>query len=297
MRCRESGCGPSRGGRAAMGLVLLLCGITPVVGDAASSGPAPVLPRPDHVVIVIEENHAYDEIIGNPDAPYINALGARGALFNRSYAVTHPSEPNYLALFSGSTQGLRSDSCPHTYTGPNLASELVRHKRSFAIYSESMPVVGYAGCRSGNYYRKHNPAVNWQGVNVRAAMNLPYTRFPVDFDALPTVSFVIPNAIHDMHDGTVRQGDRWLRKHLDAYVRWARTHNSLLILTWDEDDRQSGNHIPTLFVGPMVRPGVYTTPIDHYRVLRTLEDLYGLAHLGHSAESRPIRGIWLPARQ
>ncbi|HQU15188.1 MAG: hypothetical protein B7Z66_05775 [Chromatiales bacterium 21-64-14] len=271
----------------------VLGGIPLVAWSGELGGTPPTLPRPDHVVIVIEENHAYDEIVGNPDAPYINALAARGALFNRSYAVTHPSEPNYLALFSGSTQGLRSDSCPHTYTGRNLASELVRRKQSFATYSESMPAVGYTGCHSGDYYRKHNPAVNWQGVNVRKTMNLPFTRFPTNFDALPTVSLVIPNAMHDMHDGTVRQGDRWLRKHLDAYVRWAQNHNSLLILTWDEDDRQSDNHIPTLFVGPMVTPGVYPTPIDHYRVLRTLEDLYGLAPLGHSAQTRPIHGIWV----
>lgn len=256
-----------------------------------SAGAGSPAPPPDHVVVVIEENRSYSDIIGNPDAPYINSLARHGALFNRSFAVTHPSEPNYLALFSGSTQGLRSDSCPHAYTGPNLAGALARAGRSFAIYSESLPSVGFTGCRFGEYRRKHNPVVNWQGINVPKSVNRPFTGFPADFRTLPTVSFVVPDMMNDMHDGSVKRADTWLRERLGAYIRWARTHNDLFILTWDEDDRQSGNHIPTLFVGGMIHNGVYTQRIDHYGVLRTLEELYGLPNLGHSAQRRLITGI------
>lgn len=78
------------------------------------------VPRPDHVVIVIEENHSYSEIIGSPAAPYINSLAAQGALFTQSYAITHPSQPNYLDLFSGFNQGVTNDSCPHYFTTDNL---------------------------------------------------------------------------------------------------------------------------------------------------------------------------------
>jgi hypothetical protein len=109
---------------------------------------------------------------------------------------------------------------------------------------------------------------------------------------LPTVSFVIPNLNNDMHDGTVAQADAWLRRHLDRYVRWARTHNSLLIVTWDEDDNSQDNQIPTIVTGQPVKPGSYAEQIDHYSVLRTLEDLYGLPDVGSSASAAPIGDCW-----
>lgn len=254
------------------------------------------LPRPAHVVIVIEENKAFDQIIGNPAAPYINALAQHGALFTQAYAVTHPSQPNYLALFSGSTHGVTTDACLGSLAGPNLASALLRAGYGFAIYSESMPRPGYTGCAYGLYRRKHNPAVNWQGVNVPAAANLPFDRFPRDYARLPTVAIVVPNLRHDMHNGApaaaIARGDRWLREALAGYVRWARTHNSLLVLTWDEDDRRSGNHIATLIAGAGVRPGAYATRIDHYRVLSTLAAMYRLRPPGRAAGVPPITQIW-----
>ncbi|MGB7757600.1 MAG: alkaline phosphatase family protein, partial [Salinisphaera sp.] len=146
---------------------------------------------------------------------------ADGALFQRAYGVTHPSEPNYLALFSGSLQGVRSDSCPHHFTDGNLASELDAAGLSFAVYSQGLPHAGYQGCRLGEYARKHNPAVNWQGVNLAPSQNLPFTAFPKQFGNLPTVSFVIPDIDHDMHSASIRAGDHWLQKHLQRYGHWA----------------------------------------------------------------------------
>jgi len=261
---------------------------------AASSAQAQIgVPRPDHVVIVIEENHAYSEIIGNAAAPYLNSLARQGASFTASFAVTHPSEPNYLALFSGSTQGVTDDSCPHMFTAPNLASELIAAGLTFGGYSEDMPSVGYTGCQFQQYWRKHNPWVNWQGVNIPSTANMPFTSFPSDFTRLPNVAVVVPNQNNDMHDGTIQQADTWLQTHLDAYVQWAKTNNSLLIVTWDEDDSSSSNRIPTLFVGPMVNSGQYSETINHYNVLRTLEDLYGLPYAGNSATATPITDVWV----
>jgi hypothetical protein len=248
------------------------------------------VPRPDHVVVVVMENHSNTDVIGNSSAPYINSLADSGANFSQSYAITHPSEPNYLALFSGSTQGLTDDSCPHSYDSANLASELIANNLTFEGYSESMPYDGYTGCSSGAYARKHNPWVNF--TNVPAASNLSLTSFPSDYSQLPTVSFVVPNLNNDMHDGTVAQGDSWLQQHIDGYLQWAKTHNSLLILTFDEDDYGSGNRIPTVFAGASVTPGVYSERIDHYDVLRTLEDAYGLPHAGASASATPITDVW-----
>ncbi|HEX6497650.1 MAG TPA: alkaline phosphatase family protein [Micromonosporaceae bacterium] len=263
----------------------------PTAPSSTAAAPATAaVPRPDHVVVVIEENHSYSSIIGNSSAPYINSLASQGALFSQSYAVTHPSEPNYLALFSGSTQGLTDDSCPHTYSTANLGQELIGAGLTFAGYSESMPYDGYTGCTSGSYARKHNPWVDF--TNVPSADNLTFADFPTTYSTLPTVSIVVPNLQDDMHDGSVSQGDTWLKNNIDGYAQWAKTHNSLLIVTWDEDDSLSSNHIPTIFVGQQVKPGTYTERINHYNVLRTIEDAYGLPYAGNSSSATPITDVW-----
>jgi hypothetical protein len=254
----------------------------------------PTVPTPDHVVIVIEENHSYNEIIGSSAAPYINSLASQGALMTNSFAVEHPSQPNYLDFFSGSNQGVTNDNTPppgSPYSTANLGQELIAAGRTFGGYSEDQPSVGYTGSSSGNYVRKHNPWVDFS--NVPSTDNMPYAGyFPTDYTQLPTVSIVVPNLLDDMHDGTIQQGDTWLQNNIDAYKQWAMTHNSLLIVTWDEDDHTQGNQIPTIFVGPMVTQGQYSEQINHFNVLRTIEDMYGLPYAGQSATANPIADIW-----
>ena len=284
---------PARSARvrwsAAIGAVLTA--LTLGVANARATTPtAAAVPRPSHTILVILENHSYSDIIGNPAAPYLNSLAAHGASFTRSFATTHPSEPNYLALFSGSTHGVTSDSCPHTFTGRNLGSELRAAHDSFGGFSESLPRTGYSGCSYGPYARKHNPWVNF--ADLPRSANRPFSSFPARFSSLPTLSVIVPNLNHDMHNGTVAQGDRWLRHHLAAYVRAARRHDGLLIVTWDEDDGSVPNRIPTIVVGAGVKPGRYAERINDYRLLCTLETAYGLPLLGHSAQQRPITNIW-----
>ncbi|MGN6635778.1 MAG: alkaline phosphatase family protein [Oryzihumus sp.] len=261
-------------------------------GPAASAGVGQVtrVPHPAHVVVVVMENHSYGQVIGSADAPFINSLARSGALLTQSYAVSHPSEPNYLALFSGSTQGLGDDSCPHTYTGANVGSRVLASGRRFVGYSEGLPTTGFTGCDAGSYARRHNPWVSFS--TVPATANQPLTRWPANHASLPALSFVIPDVVNDMHDGSIGTGDRWLATHLGSYAAWARTHNSLLVLTWDEDDDNAGNHVATLVVGAGVRPGHYADHVDHYRVLRMLCDLMGVAPMGFAASQAPITSIW-----
>jgi acid phosphatase len=242
------------------------------------------------MVIVAEENHSYGGIIGNPDAPYINALAESGALFTDSHGVEHPSQPNYLDLFSGSNQGATDDGCPNAFSTGSLALYLLNTGRTFTGYSEDLPAPGSTVCQSGKYYRKHVPWVNF--TNIPTATNQPLTSWPAELADLPTVSFVIPNQDNDMHDGTVAVADSWLKAHLDLYVQWAQAHNSLFILTWDEDDFTPANHIPTVFLGPMVRAGYYAEPVTHFNVLRTIEDMYDLPYAGQSQAAQPITGVW-----
>lgn len=251
---------------------------------------AEALPRPDHIVIVVEENKSFSQIIGNKQAPYINALARRGALFTNSYGVTHPSQPNYLALFSGTTHGIRSNACPLDLHGDSLASALIAQGLSFVSYSESLPETGYAGCIYGAYMRKHNPAANWKEL---AAFNQPFSAFPRDYANLPTVSLVMPDQLNDMHDGSIARGDAWLEKNVEQYAQWAMTHNSLLIVTWDEDDGSEGNRVATMFVGSMIKPGNSMQRINHYSLLRMLAEMYGFPFLGESAGQKSLTGVWL----
>lgn len=258
---------------------------------AADARAAPAsLPMPDRVIVVMEENHSYADIVGSPSAPYMNSLAQSGALFTDSHAIEHPSQPNYLDLFSGSNQGVTDDTCPHSFDVANEGSELIEAGFSFAGYSEDLPEKGSPACTYGEYARKHAPWTNF--IDLPRNTNLPFTSFPQKYRKLPTVSWVIPNLDDDMHDGTIQEADTWLKNNLGGYVKWMQKHNSLLIVTWDEDDGTKANHIPTFFAGPMVKPGQYSETINHYSVLRTIEDMYGLSPLGNSQNATPITDVW-----
>lgn len=257
---------------------------------AATAAAAPRVPRPDHVVVVMMENKDRSTIIGSTSAPYLTALAKRGANMSQSYGVTHPSQGNYVALFSGSQHGVTSDTCPQNLGDqPNLGTQLQAAGLTFFGFAESLPSSGFTGCGQGRYQRKHNSWVDFS--NLRPGLNQPFSAFPADYARLPTVSFVTPNMCNDMHDCPVATGDAWLKTHLDAYAQWAQTHNSVLVVTFDES-AGTVNHIPTVIVGQRVRPGVYPDWMNHYTLLRTIEDAYGLAPLGWAAKVGPVRSIW-----
>ncbi|MEO9170921.1 MAG: alkaline phosphatase family protein [Candidatus Baltobacteraceae bacterium] len=249
-------------------------------------------PPPAHVVVIVEENKSYRDIVGNSeDAPYINSLVARAALFTNSHAVAHPSQPNYMALFSG-LKNSDGDSCDVDgvpAAAPNLGGEAIEAKLTFAGYSEDLPAQGSTVCYSGRYARKHVPWAHFS--DIPGSDNKPFSAFP-RYDRLPTIAFVIPNLLNDMHSASIQRGDAWLQQNIDPLVTWAMTHNTLIVLTWDEDDGSLSNQIPTLFIGPMVKPGRYNALVTHYAVLRTLEDLYHLPAAGASATAVPIANIW-----
>ena len=269
---------------AAVGLV----GTTAVAPGCAQA--APQVPAYSHVVIVVEENHSASAVLGNTAAPFINSLAAGGALMTQSYAVTHPSQPNYLALFAGDTFGVDSDACPlNLGDAPNLASGLIAAGYSFGGFSEGLPAQGSTVCTAAGYARKHAPWVNF--TNVPASASQPLGAFTGD-GSLPTVSFVIPDLADDMHDGSIAGADSWLAAHLTGYADWAKANDSLLIVTWDEDDDRADNHIATIFYGAGVRPGTYDAPINHYSVLSTVQEIFRLPKTGQAASAAPITGIW-----
>jgi hypothetical protein len=266
--------------------VLVGAGVTAAAPQAQA---AASVPRFDHIVLVMFENKSAWQLTSS-SSPYFTSLAGQGAKFTQSYAITHPSQPNYIALFSGGTQGVSNDDCPKNLTAGNLGNQLISAGLSFKGYSEAMPSDGYTGCSSGTYRRKHNSWVDFG--NVPAASNLTFAAFPSDYTQLPTVSFVSPDMCNDMHDCSIGTGDSWLKNKLDGYAQWAKTHNSLLIVTFDEDNYLALNRVYTFFVGAGVKPGSYSSKITHYTVLRTIETAYGLPALGGAANVSPITDVW-----
>lgn len=256
-------------------------------------------------MIVIEENHSFDQVIGSPNAPYMNGLAQSGALFTRFYGVTHPSQPNYLQFFSGSSQGVTDNTVPAPgapFATPNLAAALTGVGASFCGWSEDLPGVGSTVASSGAYVRRHNPWVNWQvapsGPNqIPPELNKPFSMFPADFDMLPAVSIVVPNLLNDMHDGTIAAADAWLVQHIKPYTDWAQAHNSLLIITWDEDQGAARNRIPTIFHGPMVRQAQQGATRTLHDLLRTVEAMHGAPLSGAAARASTIVGAFKGERR
>ncbi|MGW9210056.1 alkaline phosphatase family protein [Embleya sp. NPDC055664] len=260
---------------------------------------AGAIPRYDHVVVVVHENANQEEIIGSSQAPYLNQLAASGASLTDFHGETHPSQPNYLAMFSGSAQGVTGDECPppgSPYSADNLGRQLIDVGATWGSYNEDWSAADPGACTSGSYARKHNPWLSF--ANVPAATTYPMTAFPTDYTALPTVSYVVPNLCNDMHDRLfnpacgISTGDTWTRNKLSGYAEWAKTHNSLLVVTWDEDNFRSENRIATILYGAHVKPGRYAGRKDHYSLLRTFEDMYGTRRSGQAATAAPITEVW-----
>src|SRR5690349_1167863 len=263
----------------------------PTAPTPSAASVANPVPTPEHVVVVVFENKDVDQVLGSGDAPYLDELARTGANFVNAHAEAHPSQPNYLALFAGDMLGVTDNSCLHVLRADNLATQLAAAGRTFVGFSEDLPSAGFSGCTSGDYAQKHAP---WAAfTNVLPDAHKPWSAWPNAYERLPTVSFVVPNLCNDMHDCAVATGDRWLRDHLADYLVWARAHNSLLVVTFDESESYRGdNGIVTIIDGAGVRPGPVDERVDHYRLLRTLEAMYGLAPLGRAAATEPITGIW-----
>ncbi|WP_327321728.1 alkaline phosphatase family protein [Streptomyces sp. NBC_01210] len=290
------GSSTSRWRTTAAGIFSTLC-LVATLGAADSHAAAPkadaALPGYDHVIVVVFENKQYGEIIGSSNAPYINQLANAGASLTGMKALTHPSQPNYFNLFSGSTQGITGDGCytPQSMSAANLGQELTAAGKTFATYNEDLPSEGSTACTNGQYAQKHNPWFAFKNVPLNTGKT--WAQFPKsDFTQLPHLSFVVPNQCSDMHSCSVGTGDTWVKNNLDAYAQWARVNNSLLVLTWDEDNYLGSNRIATVFSGAKVKQGTFSGAYNHYDLLRTFEDLFGTTHAGNAASATPVTEVF-----
>lgn len=227
--------------------------------------------HPSHIIFVWFENKKYSSIVGSSNAPYINSLIAKGTLFTNMHAITHPSYPNYMDFFGGQSNGIASDACitGTPFSTPNLYVELLTQAKTFAWYSEDLRFTGSRSCTYGYYVEKHNPTTIF--ANVPTSRNKTFASFPTDYTKLENVVCITPNLINDMHDGSVLTGDQWLKTHLSSLVEWCRTHNSIFVVYFDENDGTSGNQIPAIAIGQPVKANYQqTTYEDHYNWTRTI---------------------------
>lgn len=250
------------------------------------------VPQADHVIVVMMENHSYDQV---RSLPYIASVIAANTSFAQSYGITHPSQPNYLCIWSGATQGVSNDQCPppgSPYGAENLGHACEAAGVTWKAYCEGLPYAGYSGCTTGRYVRRHSPWTNFSNLN--HLRERPYGDLASDIaqGALPNLSFVIPDLCDDMHDCTPSTGDAWLAANMPAMLD-ALGPSGILVLTWDEDDDLHGNRILTVFAGPLVKHG-YVSPriIEHYTVLRTICDLLSLSPFSAAINEVPITDVW-----
>jgi hypothetical protein len=291
--------------RLALALSVVLatagCGGAFAVAPTPTKAPRSVrVPAFTHVVVVVFENKGVSSVAGNPDAPTFNALAHRYATLTNYTGVAHPSLPNYLALVSGSNHGITSDCTDCIVRGANLADTLERAGKTWKTYAEDLPYPGFTGGSAGRYVKKHDPFLYFRdiaGSPGRRRRVVPFTRLQRDLARrrLPDFSLVVPNLCNDMHDCSVSTGDAWLKAHVVPLLHSRVLRGGVVFVVFDEGptDQSLGARIEALALGPTVRRGsTFRRVTNHYGLLRTIEDAWGLPRLGHSRTGTPIGGIW-----
>jgi phospholipase C len=294
---------------AAVAVLLAIAAMSPAAaaapaGPAVTTGPCGALtaaPTYTHVIWVWMENHSYDTVIGSPQAPYINTLAGQCGLATNYHNISHPSLPNYIAATSGlglaDIKKFDSDCSPSKHCSTSAPS-IFGQGETWKAYQESMP----ANCdksNAGEYAVRHNPPPYYTSLSGCTTNDVPYPRLASDLasNTLPAFSFVTPNLIDDMHDGTVADGDTWLADNLPAIFTSTayQSGTTAVFLTWDEGEGGSskdcatntsdiGCHVVTIVASPSTVPGTTSaTPFNHYSLLGTAEQLLGLPALGNAS--------------
>jgi hypothetical protein len=275
----------------------LAIGITVALLVADGAQARDGVPAFRHVVVIVFENKESGSVLGSPAAPTFNVMAARYATLTSYYGVTHPSLPNYLALVGGSTFGIDSDCTSCVVEGKNLADSLQATHRTWRLYAEGLPHPGFTGAFAGRYAKKHAPFLYFRdvvrsGQRLRRVVPLAQLRRDLRAGRLPDFAFVVPDLCHSMHDCSVSTGDRWLAAQLPQLLALPKT---VVFVVFDEGatSDHGGGHVPALALGTAVRRGSrFTAATNHYGLLRTIEDAWGLPLLGRSARATPVTGIW-----
>ena len=250
-----------------------------------------------HVVVVWMENRDASAVTA-ASMPYLYGLAETYGRADRYDAVTHPSLPNYLAFWSGSTQGVTDDGV-HDLAAESLSNQLAAAGLSWRTYAQDYPAGGcHAGSSypggvdgpgvAGTYARKHNPAMSFTFVS--GSTQCDNIQPLASFDPGVSFAFVAPNLCNDMHDCGAAQGDAFLRAFLPQVLAAPNWPHTLLVVSFDEGttDVGGGGRVFTLVARQGLSGLVSTIPHDHYGLLRTVEDVLGLPSLGAACNATPL---------
>lgn len=254
-------------------------------------------PRFSHVYVIVLENHDLSAVIGDPGAPYLNSLATRYGLATEYSAVAIPSQPNYIALFGGSTRGI-ADNENHDLAEPNLADELEANGHTWRVFAQNVPTGCFTGAEAsggpdgaGTYARKHEPAISFTNISTNPARCANITDFSHFDPAAADFELIVPNLCNDMHDCSVDVGDRFMAGFVPRILDSAAFQKgSVLFVTFDEGTTSRGDqHVATIVIGPGVPPGMRSSIAHtHYSLLRSIEDTWGMGCLDESCDANNL---------
>ncbi len=269
-------------------------------GPSAATAPASgQLPAFSHVFVIVMENKEASSVLGSPAAPYFNQLATQYASAGNYYAITHPSLPNYLALTGGSTFGITTDCVTCYVSADNIATQVQNSGRTWKAYMESLPNPCYTYGYAGLYGQKHDPFMYYDNIRrdqsgCQNVVPLPQLQADLQNGTVPNFAWITPNVCSDMHSCGIATGDAWLKTWVPqilASPAWQQ--NGVLFILFDEGQSSrgccvyaSGGKVAALVISPLVQPGyVSTVAYDHYSLLRTIEEAWGLPLLGEAGSS------------
>ncbi len=261
----------------------------PALGSTPPVLSASTVPVFSHVYVIVMENHELSNLLESSQAPYINRLSADYGLASNYHAVAHPSLPNYLALFSGSTQGATSDAT-RNIDGANLADQLEAHGKTWRVYAQNYPLNCFTGSSAsggtdgpGTYARKHNPAISFLDISQSSSRCANISDLAHFDPSAADYELIVPNLCNDMHDCGVSSGDTFLENFVPKILASdAWTSGGVLFVVWDEGvtNEGVGGRVPLMVISSQVPKGMQSaTAHDHYSLLRTIEDAWNLGCL------------------
>ena len=303
-RRRKIKTGKAIGARKPLVVFVLTVAATLGCGGGGNSfhnpAPSPNFPQFSQVILVVEENHGYSEVIGNSSMPYLNSLASKYGLATQYFANTHPSIGNYFMLTTGQFI-TEDDGFTGTVDSDNIVRELLEGKKTWKSYAESLPSPGFTDAGSYPYKKAHNPFTYFSDVlndntQKQNLVAMPQFNSDVAANRLPNFSFIVPNELHNAHDGTLAQADQWLQQNIAPLISSASFQsNGLLIITFDEanfdDLNHGGGHIATLIISPKAKAGFQSTTFyQHQSTLRVILQGLGIAKFPGAASAAPEMG-------
>jgi hypothetical protein len=273
---------------------------TPKPGNPLSqilTPPGSNVPAFSHIYLVVMENKEYRDIVGDSSAHYINDLIEHYGLATNYMAISHPSQPNYFALFSGSTQGIKDDS-RHTVNATNLVDQLEAKGKTWKIYEQNFPSGCFTGMTSaggadgGQYLRRHNPAISFSNISSSSSRCANIVDFNQFDPAAADYEMIVANSCNDMHDCSVSEGDTFLQQFVPRIMNSdAWKNDGVLFITWDEGttSKGGGGQVPTIVLSPRTPAGFQSSVMhNHYSLLRTIEDAWGLGCLAQTCSANNL---------